>query len=77
MATLFKNKVDLTAEYFIKTVNGLLAQYNFPAAGVGFATYPVVNGANTQNKGVELNIGYHGTASKDLRYNIGFKFYQL
>jgi len=71
---LFKNKLDFTAEYFVKSVDGLLFQYSFPAAGVGFATYPVVNGADIENKGFELNATYHGTASRDLKFDIGLNF---
>ncbi len=73
-ATLFKNKLDFTAEYFDKTVDGLLFQYSFPAAGIGFATYPVVNGADIENKGFEINATYHGTATKDLKFDIGVNF---
>ncbi|MEP7141411.1 MAG: TonB-dependent receptor [Ferruginibacter sp.] len=73
-AVLFNNKLDLTAEYFIKSVDGLLFQYNFPAAGVGFATYPVVNGANIQNKGVDLSATYHGNVNKDLTFDVGLNF---
>jgi TonB-dependent starch-binding outer membrane protein SusC len=72
-ALLF-GKLSVTAEYFIKSVDGLLAQYNFPAAGVGFATYPVVNGANTQNKGVELTASYHNNINKDWKFDVGVNF---
>ncbi len=73
-ATILKSKLDITAEYFVKTVDGLLFQYNFPAAGVGFATYPVVNGANIQNKGIDLSATYHGTVRKDFTFDIGLNF---
>jgi TonB-linked SusC/RagA family outer membrane protein len=73
-AALFKNKLEFSAEYFIKSVDGLLFQYTFPAAGVGYATYPVVNGANTENRGVELTATYHGTVNKDLHFNVGLNF---
>jgi len=73
-ATLFKNRLDFSAEWFKKSVDGLLFQYSFPAAGVGFATYPVVNGADIENKGFEMNATYHGTASREVKFDVGLNF---
>ncbi|HLK26980.1 MAG TPA: TonB-dependent receptor [Puia sp.] len=72
-AVLFKNKVTFTAEYFIKSIDGLLILGNPPAV-VGYAPPPFLNAGNMQNKGFELSAAYHGTVNNDLHYNIGLNF---
>ncbi|MBN8720329.1 MAG: TonB-dependent receptor [Sediminibacterium magnilacihabitans] len=69
-AALFKNKLDISFEYYKKSINGLLFTDQAPAT-VGGATLPVVNIGNIENKGFDFSATYHGTASKDLKFDIG------
>jgi TonB-linked SusC/RagA family outer membrane protein len=68
-ATIF-NKVDLSVEWYKKTISGLLFRDQVPAT-VGGASPPFVNIGDVQNKGVDIAATYHGTAGSDFRYNIG------
>jgi TonB-linked SusC/RagA family outer membrane protein len=72
-AILFKNKVDLSIEYYQKKINGLLFTDQAPAT-VGGAALPNVNIGDIQNKGVDASVTYHGTASKDVKYDVGLIF---
>ncbi len=72
-AQLFKNKVDLTVEYYEKKINGLLFSDQAPAT-VGGAALPNVNIGDIQNKGWDASLTYHGTASKDLKFDVGVIF---
>ncbi len=59
-ASLFKNTVSITADYFIKDTKDMLV--NLPVSyEVGFATAPSVNGGQVQNKGFEFALGYQKT----------------
>lgn len=76
-ATLFKNKVDFTIDWYKKKISGLL----FGASGtqydrvfVGDAGLPQVNIGDMQNTGIDANITYHGTVNRDLRFDIGGTF---
>ena len=62
-AQLFKNKIDLTVEYYEKKINGLLFS-DQSGATVGGAALPNVNIGDIQNKGVDASVTYHGSASK-------------
>jgi len=73
-ATLLNNKLDVTVEWFKKKISGLFynatgAQYD-PIV-VGDASLPQVNRADNQNTGLELNATYHGTISRDFKFDIG------
>lgn len=72
-AQLFKNKIDLSIEYYQKKINGLLFTDQAPAT-VGGAALPNVNIGDIQNKGVDASVTYHGTASKDWKYDVGVIF---
>lgn len=66
-ASLLKGKISLTADYFIRNTNNILL--NIPVGNVYGFNSPVQNGGSVQNKGVELEIGYHGEVKKFF-YNI-------
>lgn len=68
-ATIF-NHLEMTIEYFKKSVSGLLFQDQVPAT-VGAAAAPYVNIGDVQNQGVDIAATYHGTAGSGFRYNIG------
>ncbi len=72
-ATLFKNKFDITIDWYKKKVSGLL----FTASGLqydilftGDASLPKVNIGNMQNTGIDLSATYHGTVGKDFKFDI-------
>jgi TonB-linked SusC/RagA family outer membrane protein len=72
-ATILKNKLDFTVEWYKKKVNGLL----YTASGtqwdvvfVGDAQLPYVNIATNQNTGLDFNATYHGSVGKDFKFDI-------
>ncbi len=69
-AQLFKNKIDLSVEYYEKKINGLLFTDQAPAT-VGGAALPNVNIGDIQNKGWDASVTYHGTAARDFKYDVG------
>ncbi len=69
-AVLFKNKLDFSAEYYVKRVNGLLQAPTLPATG-GEGNPANINVGDIQNKGVDLNVNYRTQISKDVLFTIG------
>jgi len=72
-ATILKNSLDFTVEWYQKKINGLLFQ-DQPPAVVGFPlsyTLPYVNIGDMKNTGVEFQGTYHGHVGKDFTFNIG------
>jgi TonB-linked SusC/RagA family outer membrane protein len=68
-ATVF-NKVDLSVEWYKKSINGLL--FTQPVLlTAGGAEAPVVNIGDIQNKGWDVAANYSGGNSNRLQYNIG------
>jgi TonB-linked SusC/RagA family outer membrane protein len=67
---LWKGKLSLTADYYIKKTKDLLIAPNVPLI-VGFPA-PFVNGGNVENKGVELGINYRDKITRDLGINLSF-----
>ncbi|CAN5769929.1 TonB-dependent receptor [soil metagenome] len=72
-ATILKNKLDFTLEWYKKKVSGLL----FDASGtpydrvfVGDAGLPKVNIGDMQNTGLDFSLTYHGTIGKDFKFDI-------
>lgn len=69
-ASLF-NHLDVTVEYYKKTVDNLLQNLALPATvGGGPNTVPTVNVGQVVNKGFDISATYHGQAG-GLTYNIG------
>jgi len=68
-ATLF-NKLDVSMEYYKKSINGLLFTQTLPAT-VGGATPPTVNVGDIQNKGFDIGLTYRGTVNDDLHFTLG------
>ncbi|WEK18685.1 MAG: TonB-dependent receptor [Candidatus Pedobacter colombiensis] len=67
---LFKNKLSLTTDYYVKTTKDLLIRPNI-LASVGYSA-PYINGGNVQNKGIELGINYSDKIGKDFGINLSF-----
>jgi len=69
-ATLFNNSLDLSVEYYKKSINGLLFTQPLPAT-VGAAEAPVINIGDIQNKGFDFSINYRGNINQAWQYSIG------
>ncbi len=67
-ATLFNNKVQLTADYYRKDIKDLLFNPDLPAT-VGSATVPFVNVAEMTNTGIDIDLSTYFTLSEDLQLN--------
>lgn len=68
-ATLFKNKVDFSIEWYKKAISGLLFQPALPATAGG-ATAPFVNSGNIENTGIDASLSYRANVNHDLSFNI-------
>ncbi len=69
-ASILNNRLDLSLEYYKKSINGLLFTQPLPASAGG-ATAPTVNIGDIQNKGVDVAATYRGTVNNDLKFTIG------
>jgi TonB-linked SusC/RagA family outer membrane protein len=69
-ATLFKNKLDLTVEWYKKKVSGLLFPDNIDIV-YGEGTPPKINIGDMQNTGIDFSATYHGAVGKDFKFDIG------
>jgi len=72
-ATILKNKLDFTIDWYKKKVSGLL----FTASGtqydrifVGDAALPKVNIGDMQNTGIDFSATYHGLIGKDFKFDL-------
>lgn len=68
-ATLFHNRIEISAEWYKKSISGLLFPETLPAIG-GPAAAPFINSGNIQNKGVDIAVTYHGTVHKDFKFDL-------
>ncbi|MGE0089524.1 MAG: SusC/RagA family TonB-linked outer membrane protein [Bacteroidales bacterium] len=73
---LLNNKIDINADYFIKTTKNLLIS-NIPVSGIfgtnaPGASSPTINAGTVQNKGFEFAIGYRGVIANDLNFSINY-----
>jgi TonB-dependent starch-binding outer membrane protein SusC len=69
-ATLLRNKIDLTVEWYKKRVNGLLFQPTEPGTN-GPALDPYANSGDVQNTGIDAAVTYHGSAvNNNLKFDI-------
>jgi len=69
-ATLFNNKLTLSAEYFIKTTKDVLTPMQILLSTGNNGGNPVVNAATLENRGIELAFSWKDKIGQDLRYNI-------
>jgi TonB-linked SusC/RagA family outer membrane protein len=73
-ATLLNNRLDISAEYFRKSVTGLLFQDKDPSktlAPLNVENAAFVNGGGILNTGYELSVNYHGSIGSDFKYDLG------
>lgn len=66
---LLNNRLSISAEYYNKTTSDILTRIPIPLT-MGNFTPPWQNIAEMKNKGVELQLTYHGNVGKDFSYNI-------
>jgi len=69
-ASILNRTIDISLEWYKKSVNGLLFPQPLPATA-GNANPPTINIGDIQNKGIDFSAFYHGTVSQDLKYNVG------
>ncbi len=69
-AVVFKNKLDLSLEYYQKNINGLLFA-DQAAATIGGAATPNVNIGDVRNNGLDFSATYHGSGQGNFKYNLG------
>ena len=70
-ATVLNNKLDISFDWYKKTIEGLLFQDQAPAVvGVG-SSLPQVNIGDMQNTGIDLSLNYRGKVNNDLSYTVG------
>jgi TonB-linked SusC/RagA family outer membrane protein len=73
---LFKNRLDITADYYLKTTKDLLIG-NIPVSGI-LGTYapgagsPTINAGTVRNKGFEFSIGFKGNIKQHLSYQLNY-----
>lgn len=69
-ATILNKKIDLSVEYYKKSVSGLLFPQPLPATAGGAAA-PVINIGDIQNTGIDISTNYRGHISNSLNFTIG------
>lgn len=67
--TLFNNKLEVSAEWYKKSINGLLFPQPLPATAGG-ATSPIINIGDIRNTGLDFSATYHGKINEDIQFNI-------
>lgn len=81
-ASLFNNKLTLTAEYYRRTTSGILQEAGLtpsfgvqrtPFGGPGSFNNPILNIGTVRNSGIELSAGYNGAVG-DFTYNLSGNF---
>ncbi len=73
-AAFFRNKLQINADYFIKTTSDILVPVPAPRSG-GTSAVPYVNAGKVENKGFELDVIYRdkiGQVSFDVTANGSF-----
>lgn len=65
---LLQNKVEFSAEYYVKTSEDLLADVPLPFSTGSFPASITTNAATVRNKGFEFTLGYNGE-SGDFKYS--------
>ena len=68
-ATMFKRKIDLSVEYYKKSISDLLFQLSLPGAAGG-GTSPYVNLGDIQNQGIDASVTYHANIGKDFKLDV-------
>ncbi len=72
-ATLLKNKLEFSIEWYKKSVKNLLFQASLPAS-LGGASAPYINAGNIENKGIDASLTYNGKIHRDFNWNTTLTF---
>lgn len=68
-AAILNNSIDISVEYYKKSIEGLLFPQPLPALAGG-ASPPIVNIGDIQNTGFDISAGYRFGVSKDIQFSI-------
>jgi TonB-linked SusC/RagA family outer membrane protein len=73
---LFKNRVEITADYYLKTTKDLLI-VGIPVSGIlgtnaPGAGSPTINAGTVRNSGIEFAIGFKGNIKKNVSYQLNY-----
>jgi TonB-linked SusC/RagA family outer membrane protein len=76
-----RNRIDVNADYFIKTTNNLLIG-NIPVSGIfgvhaPGAAGPTANAGTVRNSGFEFAVGYRGSITEDIGYRLNYNLTTL
>jgi TonB-linked SusC/RagA family outer membrane protein len=69
-ATILNNRLDLSIEWYNKSVSGLIFQPTAytPNSGGGSPAY--INSGDISNKGIDASVTYHANIGRDLKLNV-------
>jgi len=70
----FNNRVNLSATYYIKTIEDLILQANLEPS-TGF-TSQFVNAGSLENKGIEIGLNTTPVFTDDIHWNLGINFFK-
>lgn len=70
---LLKNRLSLSAEYYNKTTSDILTKIPIPLVMGNFSP-PWQNIAEMRNRGVEVQMTYHGNVGRDFSYSVSGNF---
>ncbi|PLX00455.1 MAG: SusC/RagA family protein [Marinilabiliales bacterium] len=79
--SFFDEKLDFTADYFIKTTEDLLID-NVPVSGI-LGTHapgssgPIINAGTVRNSGFEFAVGWRGGVKENFVYRVNYNFTYL
>jgi TonB-linked SusC/RagA family outer membrane protein len=72
---IWKNKLNLTVDYFVKRTSDMLIPIPLPLIG-GSAATPYVNAGKVENKGIEIDLNYVNNDNR-LKYDVSINFATL
>jgi TonB-dependent starch-binding outer membrane protein SusC len=73
--TLFNDKINVTADYYIKTTKDLLFQPDISGVAGSYGPggrAPYINAGNVRNSGFEITIGYSQSIGNDFKFNVSY-----
>ena len=72
-ASFLRNRISLTADYFVKTTEDMILQITVPStSGVNEGKW--INAGKARDKGIELGINYNNNPHAAFQYSIGATF---
>ncbi len=73
---LFKNALEVTADYFVKNTSNVLLSVPIPSSA-GNVGSPTENAGKIRNKGLEVQVTYRNKGNKDFTYEVVGNFATL